>query len=341
MNQGSEKITKNIITTIRLSCIKQLILPMIFTIIICFLMGKIPFSDILIPKNINDLSSLSMQNIKNIEYFSIPTQGWMYSGYNNYKDKSITEYIYYNIIDDNCYFMLVTPKSINTADMTIKDNNIHVTAHERTDSFNSFLNQFALDINWNYESLNEACVPIILTTASYNITFYKILFVVFSIVLFCFICQTIYCMATIIFPLLCPEFSRKHWHSTDRITSRSEFAMLLQAETDAYIYKTNNLYITKNYIINLTYGEFHIIPLNKLCFVFEHGNLHKFFWYMKVTHTIYFLCSNSLKCHFTHNKSGSIDKIMHLLKELIPDLMVGYSTKNQLRYMEIIKEKRP
>ncbi len=341
MNQGKHILQNNLINIIRFSNIKRLILPAILAALICFLLVKIPFSDILVPKNIDKLSSLSTNNAKNIEYFSIERSKWLYSGYNSYKDKSISEYIFYKLEDDTCYYLLVSPDKVNSKDFTINTSSLTVTAHERNDSFNSFLSQFALDINWNYEALAEASAPIILTTTSYNLTLYKILFVVLTFSLLYFSLTMLYHILLIVFPSFSPVFGAKHWHSLERIKNRSEFVMLLQAELDNFAYNSDNLYVTNNYVINLKYDEIRVIPLNKLCFIFEHGNLHKLLWlYMKVTHTIYFLCNNALKCHLTHNNSDSINELMIILKRRIPDLMVGYSQENQLKYMEIIKEKR-
>lgn len=341
MNQGIPNIHNNLINIIRISNIKRMIFPVLLVALLWFILVKIPFSDILIPKNIDTLNSLSQTNVKNIEYFSISSKDWLYSGYNNYKDKSIKEYIFYKLEDETCYYLLVTPEKVNKKGMTLNVNELTVATHERTDSFNSFLNQFALDINWNFESLNEASAPIILTTTSYNLTLYKILFVVLTVGIIYLSAIILYFALIIAFPLLSPVLGSKHRHSSDRIKSRSEFAMLLQAELDNHIYNTNHFYITNNYIINLKYDEISVIPLNKLCFMFEHGNLQQFLWfYTKLKHTIYFLCSNSLKSHLTHNNSKNIEQILSLIKELVPDIMIGYSAEHQMKYLEIVKEKR-
>ncbi len=339
MNQGNRSLEKNLIHHIRISGIKLITIPIILIMLIGYLLIKIPFSDILVPKTVDNLNTLSLDTNKSIEYFSISSSEWLYSGYNNYKDNKILEYIYYHIDNETCYFLLVSPEHVKKSDMSLKNKNITVSIMERSDSFNSFLTEFATDINWNFKALNEASSSIILSTSSYNITLYKIFFAALIIMLLYLIFFKLYLILIIIFPVLSPQLGSKHRHTLDSIRSRTEFAMLLQAELDNYIFKADDMYITQNYIINLTTGELCIIPLNKLCFTFEHGNLHKFLWlYMKVTHTIYFLCSNSLKCHFTHKNSGQIDTIMSVLKETIPDLMVGYSTENQMRYIEIIKE---
>lgn len=331
----------NLISTIRLFYIRHMMIPILLIIVASFLIVKIPFYDIIIPQQIDNLADLNNKNAKNVEHFSLSSKNWLYSGYNNYKDSSVREYIFYNLIDDKCYFLLALPEDVDTSNMTLKNDTIQVTISKRTDSFNSFLNQFSLDINWRFDSLNDITSDIILTTASYNIGFYKILFTIITIILVYMILVTIYMIIMAIFPTFCPILSKKRRHSPDSINSRNEFALLLQTELDNYLYNTDEIFITKNYLINLSTEDICILPLNKLCFIFEHGNLHKFLWfYMKVTHTIYFLCDNSLKCHFTHKNSGNIDSVMNLLKELIPDLMVGYSTENQMKYMEIVKRKK-
>ena len=339
MNNGTSEY--NLISTIRLYYVRHMIIPVLLIIISAFLIIKIPFHDIIVPQNIDNLSDLNTKNENHVEHFSLSSQNWLYSGYNNYKDSSIREYIFYNIVDDKCYFLLALPEDVDTTNMTLKNESIQVTLSKRTDSFNSFLNQFALDINWRFDSLNEITSDIILTTQSYNIGFYKILFYILTIILIYMLMLALYMTTLTILPTLCPILGRKHRHSLDAIKSRNEFALLLQTELDNYLYNTDEIFITKNYLINLSSEDICIIPLNKLCFIFEHGNLHKFLWfYMKVTHTIYFLCNNALKCHFTHKNSGNIDSVMNLLKELIPDLMVGYSTENQMKYMEILKGKK-
>lgn len=342
MKQGKINIEKQLTACIRASYIKQLLVPSIMVAVICFLLLKIPFSDILVPKTIDDLNSLSLKNKHSIEYFQISGKNWLYSGYDKYNNKNeIVGHIFYRLDNDTCYFLLVSPDFVAKSDMSIKTDNINVSVSERTDSYNSFLHSFALDINWNFEDLNEITSQMLLNTTSYNITFYKLLYIVLICMIAYLAITIVYFMSVIIFPLLSPQLGTKHRHSAESIKSRSEFSMLLQSELDNYIYSADNIYITKNYIMNLTSGEICIIPLTKLCFLFEHGNLHKLLWfYMKVTHTIYFLCDNGLKCHFTYRNSGNIDELMNILKGIIPDLMFGYSSENQTEYLRILKEKR-
>ncbi len=341
MNQLNNNYENNLILSLRLNNLKHMLIPTIMIIICLFLLAKIPFYNIIVPKDIEHLSELSTKPKDSYEYFSLSSDDWLYSGYDNNKNNEIKEYIFYKIVDNKCYFLLALPEDVNTSNMTLKNAFVQVTLKERTDSFNEFLKQFALDINWNFESLTEITSTAILNTASYNIGFYKFLLALLIFISIYMVLVLAYYVILCIFPILSPVFWKKHRHQTDSIKTATEFALLLQSELDNYKYNTDDIYITRHYFINLGSDDICIIPLNKLCFIFEHGNLHKFLWfYMKVTHTIYFLCSNGLKCHFTCKNSGNIDDIMKILKEIIPDLMVGYSTEHQLKYIDILKEKK-
>lgn len=341
MNQFNGNYENNLILTVRLNHLKHMLFPTIMIALCLFLLTKIPFHDILVPKEIDGLDNLSSKSIESVEYFSLSADGWLYSGYNNNKNNEIKEYIFYKLVDNRCFFLMALPEDVNITNMTLKDSVIHVTLTDRTDSFNEFLKQFALDINWNFESLAKITSPVILNTASYNVGFYKFLQILLLSISAYMILILFYYIILCVFPTLSPVFSKKHRHQTESIKTSTEFTLLLQSELDNYKYNTDDIYITRHYFINIGSDDICIIPLNKLCFIFEHGNLHKFLWfYMKVTHTVYFLCSNGLKCRFTYKNSGNIDTIMKILKEIIPDLMVGYSTEHQLKYIDILKEKK-
>ena len=338
MSLGRHSSSKNLITTIRISNIRRLFGPIILIAISLFLLYKIPFENVLKATSVSDLSTLTYTEEK-IQQYSIDPTGWLYSGYDNYSNKKVDEHIFYKLVDGQCYFLLVPTEYINSKTMTISNDNINVEIRERNDSFNNFLNQFALDINWNFDSLNETTSLVILHTVSYNTALYKGVLAILLVMLVYAVLSVAHHILIAIMPLLSRQFSRKHRHCSDIIKSRYEFAAFLQSELDDFLFKADELYITKNYLINLANDEIYIIPINTLCFIFEHGNMHKVLWfYMKVTHTMYFLCSNSLKCHFVHKYSGNIDYILNMLKQMIPDLMVGYSTEHQLKYAEIVKD---
>ncbi len=339
MSLGRHSSTKNLITTIRIANIRQLFSPIILLAIACFLLFKIPFRDVLTTIPIEDITTISSENVDDIKQYDISHDGWLYSGYDNYSDKKIDAHIFYKLINEQCYFLLVPTNLIDSETMTITDDRITVIVRERTKSFDNFLTQFAVDINWNFEALNETTSSIIFDTVSYNTTLYKIVFIVLMVIIAFSLISIAHHLLIAFLPLFSRQFGKKHRHCNDIIKSRFEFAAFLQAELDDFLFKADELYVTKNYVINLDCGQIHIIPVNKLCFIFEHGNMHKVLWfYMKVTHTMYFLCSNSLKCHFIHKHSGNIDYILNMLKQMIPNLMVGYSTENQLKYIELVKE---
>ena len=340
MNQGKIDFEQNLKLAIRLTGIKNVIPSILIVMITIILLSKIPFRNVFVPTDITDLSILSLENDDATKHYHLSTNGWKYTGYNTYKDKAVSEHIFYSLQDNQCYFLLVSPDFVDSDTMLIKKEIVNITLTERTDVYNSFLNNFALDINWNYDALSKICSPIILTSTSYNETFYKVLFVMLFIIIVLMTIQIIIAFSLILFPLLSRQFTAKHKHAPDDIRNRREFATYLQTELNDYLFKADKLYITNNYIINLSCGEIAIIPLNQLCMMFEHGNLRKFLWfYMKVTHTLYFLCKNTLKCHFKHKYPGNIDYIINMLKQICPDIMIGYSVEHMEKYLEITKGK--
>lgn len=341
MSQGINDSSTNLIKTIRIASIKRSLWPIILAAFVCFFLVKIPFSDVLTSEHIDNISEVSYQNIDDVKYYNIDTQSWMYTGYDNYSDDDISEHIFYCINNDNCYLLFVDTEYVDTDTMTINSDSLNVRVTERTNLFKNFLTQFALDLNWNYESLENVTAPIVMNTVSYNTVLYKIMLGILLILLTYSIIVIIRRVSITLFPLMSSQFNRNHRHCDDVIRSRKEFASYLQAELNDYQFKASNLYITKNYLINLDNSEIYIIPTSKLCFVFEHGNLHKILWfYMKVTHTLYFLCSNGLKCHFVHKHSGNIDYIINMLKVMIPELMIGYSSEHQEKYLDILKQNK-
>ena len=109
--------------------------------------------------------------------------------------------------------MLVSSKYVDESDMTLKEKNINVSVAKRSDIFNSFLNEFALDIQWNFDSLNKASAPIILSSTSYNTAMYKLLLAILLVLLIYLILFKLYLVLIILFPLLSPQFGNKHKHS--------------------------------------------------------------------------------------------------------------------------------
>ena len=340
MNQGKIDIEQNLILSIRLAGIKKIIPSILIMAITIILLSKIPFKNVFVPTDITDLSKLTLTSEDSTKHYHLQTAGWKYTGYDTYKDKAVSEHIFYFLEDEKCYFLLVDTAFVDSKNMLINRTSINVTVTERSDIYSSFLNDFALDINWNYDSLSKICSPVILSSTSYNETIYEIILVVLMFIIVAMAILILCDFLLIVFPLSSKQFSLKHRHMPDNISNRKEFAEFLQTELNDYLFKADKLYITNNYIINLSYGEITIIPLNQLCLMFEHGNLHKFLWfYMKVTHTLHFLCKNSLKCHFRHKHPGNIDYIINMIKQICPEIMIGYSVEHMEKYLEITKQK--
>ena len=340
MKSANKDIYINLISKIRNLKLMHCIVPSIFIVIISVLLIKIPFSDILVLKKVDNIDSLSENNDKSdIEYFSISSENWLYSGYDHYHNDDISGYIYYTITSSNmCYFMIVSPEYVNTDTMSIIPSELQVTIDKRTPYMDSFLGLFANDLNWTFESLEKVSSGIILTTVTYNTTIYQILLGLLTLLLAYSIINIVYNAIVIIFPVCCIQFRKKHCHSPETIRNRKEFLMLLQSELDSYIYKTENMYITENYLVNLTSYDICVVPINKICLVLQHGTLRKFLWiYLKITHTMHFLCNNKLKCTFSHKSIDSVNTIIEKLKEINPDLLLGYTPENKEKYLQIIK----
>ena len=71
MSQGTKNFKQNLLYRIRISGIKLIFIPIILIGVICFLLIKIPFKDILVPKTVDDLTKLAVSDINNMEYKNI------------------------------------------------------------------------------------------------------------------------------------------------------------------------------------------------------------------------------------------------------------------------------
>lgn len=325
-----------IVNTIRITCIKHLLLPVLSLIAALSLYYIIPFNEVFYPETVHS-ATLAMDAYNDgAEYITINFDNVYYTGYDIMSgDKTVASY-YYSLVNDKCTFILLSSSVVPDKPEKITNASYKVKFMETDGVFDSMLSSFSQSINWTYESISSITTPVIFDQTEFNIYKYIIFYILIAIVI---LYSCIYILANLLFifiPFVHPSLLHVFYLSNRRHLIHS-FKDLLEDFNNNIIFQTKDMYITNNYFINLGSNEVSILPLKDIVFGYEHGRLRSLFGiHIKITHNLYFRGNSYFKIEASKKSATDISSIIDYIKKNYPDIIWGYTKQNRMVSKEII-----
>ena len=325
----------NIAQYIRRSQCQQIIYPLILlvlTIIITIQQPTFEYSHLQSAQPTEPLSSVISHEHP---YVKTEHADLYYTGNDYWLNGELTGHYYYELTDSYCRFYILPAASGLPATSHLENISVTGRAVPFTDTTDEILSIMAQQLNWNKEGLAEITDPYIVNTLVYLPLRQQVLFwalvICFLISLFSIIRMLIY----IINPLESSAYRRlRKYGKLSKITKEVEHEL----EHDC-IFRTSNMALTPNYLIEFSEDVSAIIPLSSVLWTYKHGELKRTLKLKKkMRYSLHVITNKGDEYTFKNKKSSDVEQILTELTNRYPKFFYGYSEEHQELVDHILKD---
>lgn len=311
---------------------RKLFSPAFYLVLLLTAWNIFSLTELLFPIPLQDNDTLENMYRNKAEYVNAQLTDLHFTGYTRTFLGNTTGYYYYTLHNDECFFVLLTPKSCEEGLPYIPKISISAVLSHSSQSYQTLLDNVAKDLNWTGNGIRSKVSAYYLSEPDYNPNGNTILFG------FVFI-TGIYAMISICLSLLYIRFPHLsppcqnlglYGDAKDLLEwAEEELATLPQLATE-------EIFITEHFFIMTSYYGNAIIPIDQIIWIYKYSTLQKFFWYhFSISYTLHISAKKHLYLQCPKNVKFDIDGIIEYLSEANHDILVGFSEENRLKSQEI------
>lgn len=318
-------MTVSIYNKIKISSKKQFEKYILLLIACIIIFLNCPFISVFHPTEINDISTVTSKD----KYVKITTSNLHYTGYTFEKIGHKKYGYYYTIKNSKSLFVLLPVDSTPKETLSNYSFKGKVTKPNRT--YKKMLSMLVKDLNWNEASMNDVNNDFFISNADYNIVPYIILFWLL-----------IFILLTSIYKLInyALYFAKPYTYNVCPFKSKEEQRYLIknaniELNSDNYI-QINSMYITENYLVDLTVPRIYVIPLNDIIWCYRVG---KFAFNSKKTATDFSLVLTSfdgITTTLIHKTSDEALELLNTIRATEANIIIGFSDSKKHEAKQII-----
>lgn len=321
-------ISKNIKTFYK----RKLFSPAVYLVILLTVWHIFSLTELLFPASMNAENTLESMYRDDVKYVNAQLTDLHFTGYTRTFLGNTTGYYYYTLHGDECFFVLLSPKSCEEGIPTISGITISAELSRGSTTYQTLLDNVAKDLNWTANGIRSKVSAFYLSEPDFN--------PIGNIFLFGFIFVTgIYALISLVLSLLYIRFPWMSPPCQDLGLFGNAKELLAQAEEELATLPqlaTEDIFITEHFFIfTSNYGNA-IVPIKEIIWIYKYSTMHKFFWYhFSITYTLHISASKYLYLQCPKNIKSDIDGIIDYLSEANHDILVGFSEENRLKAQEI------
>ena len=321
-------ISKNIKTFYK----RKLFSPAVYLVLLLLVWHIFSLTELLFPASLTTNDTLESMHRDEIKYVNAQLTDLHFTGYTRTFLGNTTGYYYYTLRGDECFFVLLSPKSCEEGIPTISDINVSAELSRGGATYQTLLDNVAKDLNWTGNGIRSKVSAYYLSEPDFNPIGNTLLFG------FIFVTGT-YALISLILSLLYICFPWMSPPCQDLGLFGNAKELLAQAEEELATLPqlaTEDIFITEHFFIfTSNYGNA-IIPINEIIWIYKYSTMHKFFWYhFSITYTLHISASKYLYLQCPKNIKSDIDGIIDYLSEANHNILVGFSEENRLKAQEI------
>lgn len=332
---------KNILKRIRIKNILNLFFPTVVLIMIIIFCINVPVTDVLRPLPVKSISDLANVYSGDITYVNITADNLYDTGVTYIRNGKTAGHYYYILDNNYCYIFLLSSKHINDyihkngADISVlNDINIRAAIINSPKMLKSVIEHISRELSWTYTGISENTAEYIISEPDYPylknvIIFYIILFLTIMSAVF-----IIYSVVCICCPYLYKNVYKLHRYGNVKMHMRKAEKEL----NEKILFRKKDIFITENYIMDFSAGDFKIMPVNKIVWVYKFSSYHRIIRYKnrKITYTLCLYGEHNVSLISPYRLKTDADRILSYLSLYYPDILFGYSRE----YEKIAKQKR-
>ena len=321
-------ISKNIKTFYK----RKLFSPAVYLVLLLLVWHIFSLTELLFPASLTTNDTLESMHRNEIKYVNAQLTDLHFTGYTRTFLGNTTGYYYYTLRGDECFFVLLSPKSCEEGIPTISDIYVSAELSRGSSTYQTLLDNVAKDLNWTGNGIRSKVSAYYLSEPDFN--------PIGNTLLFGFIFATgIYALISLVLSLLYTLFPWMSPPCQDLGLFGNAKKLLAQAEEELATLPqlaTEDIFITEHFFIfTSNYGNA-IIPISEIIWIYKYSTMHKFFWYhFSITYTLHISASKYLYLQCPKNIKSDIDGIIDYLSEANHNILVGFSEENRLKAQEI------
>lgn len=322
MQQLDHLITKKIRSTYG----RRVVSPFIYCIFLVIVWFFTPIQSLLHPLEISNQGQIEALAADGSRYISTTLHDLNFTGYTQERLGFVIGYYYYTIREDNCYLVLLSPRTCEEGLPQIQEVTIRAGIRRQPESYALVAEHLADDLNWTTAGFYDTVSDCIISEPGFDSVSSYIL-------LICFFATGAYALLSIIlftlyavFPVLSPASRQLGLYG-----KRSE--LLAQAEEELATLPqlaTEDMYITEHFFIAFANKSVTVIPISEIVWIYKYSTLHNILWYhFSISYTLHITANKHLYIQFPKNMKSDIDGIIDYLGEANHNILVGFNEKNR------------
>lgn len=267
-----------------------------------------------------------------VKYVTINLTDLYFTGYTRTFLGNTTGYYYYTVQNDECFFVLLSPKTCEEGIPALSGILISAKLCQGNVSYQTLLDNMSKDLNWTSNGIRSKVSAYYLSEPDFNPIGNTLLFAfIFVTGIYAFISLTL-SLLYLRFPWLSPPCQDlKLFGNVKELLAQAEEELSTLPQLAA-----EDIFITEHFFIfTSNYGNA-IIPINEIIWIYKYSTLHKIFWYhFSITYTLHISASKYLYLQCPKNIKSDIDGIIDYLSEANHNILVGFNEANRLKAQEI------
>ena len=307
---------------------KRLFSPIIYLFILLILWLTFPLGDMLTPSRFTENDTLQSAYQEDKEYVKVTFENLTFTGYTSSRFNNTNGYWYYGMQNDECYIILLTPKTCEEGLPTIEKVTTACRIVKNREIYKNLLAALAEDLKWTQNGITNQLSPLYFSEPDCNPLTNGLLFLLYFGSLIFAAVSLIRYILFIFFPVLAPACQ-------NLIIFGNPAKQLEEAEEELATLPqlaTEDMFITEHYFIMTSpYGNA-IVPIQEILWIYKYSTLNKFLWYhFSISYTLHIAASKHFYIQCPKNIKSDIDGIIDYLSEANHDILVGFTEENRMK----------
>lgn len=320
---------------------QRIISPILYLIFILILTFAMPVTQMAAPTKVNSTEAgFSLEKLQKdkTEYININLSNLYFTGYTKEWIFGTEGYYYYTMVNDQCIFLLLSPKTCEQGIPYIENIDVPAKITYNSRALDLLLDSLAVDLNWDADGIHSTVSKHMLSEPAATDLRTRLFLFVYGFTGLFAICNIIIYIMYILFPAYSyPIQKLRAYGNPKKILAQAEeeLATLPQLATE-------DMFITEHYFIETSKYGIAIVPIDQIIWIYKYSTLHKFMWHhFSISYTLHIAATNRHYIKCPKNVKSDIDGIMDYLAEANHNILVGFNEENRLKVEEIQDDFKP
>ena len=311
---------------------RKLIAPFLYMLLLAAVWVLTPLSSLLFPSGASGYGEIASHYEKGDTYIETTLTDLYFTGYTSSFFGQNTGYYYYTVLDGECVFVLLSPRTSEEGLPFIEETQIRGKILYQGRAFEQLTQALAEDLSWTASGMTGKVSPYVLSEPAFFSPLSVLLLALFFATGLYALVSIIISFLYILFPVLSPPCRQLGRFGKARellAQAEEELATLPQLATE-------DMFITEHYFIEIADFGIAVVPIQEIIWIYKYSTLHKLFWYhFNISYTLHITANRHLYLQCPKNRKSDIDGIIDYLAEANHNILVGFSEENRLKVQEI------